>query len=218
MLKRNAEKLVENMQFFLHVPAWKLFLAIYGSIITIFLLNSVVHKIIYANATNFPFDVNYLFSFFYYFSLILLVQGVAVYFLWISTLFRGLYERFDNKDAINTRYMEVNLVIILITVFIFIPLINLIPNPHGLIMLVYYFAITYSFLTLIYGLFLIAKMLARVNDPDSSGEESIGIFLMLFFSFIGIFKLQPKIQEIFSRKPLPETEEAKLRRAEYKGD
>ncbi len=193
---------------FLKAKHWQLFLLLFGlpMIAYFFIMASMISQ--FSNAvveSENIVDPEIMFEYLQFFPLIMLVV-MAVFFGWFWSIGVGLQSKLPEHITMNVRLFKAFLLIplayilcICISFFIGISMVrfsdNIIDNP-GIFTLIVPLHL-FSMFCIFYSMYFVAKTIktAELQRKVSFGDYA-GEFFLLWFYFIGVWVIQPKINKM----------------------
>ncbi|WP_268122111.1 hypothetical protein [Roseivirga pacifica] len=197
---------------FLNAKHWQLFTLMIGLPIIVQFGSMIAMFASAVNATNEP----PLFVMPAYIILIIVVSILsgATTFGWVWSIGSGLQEKIPNGITMKFKKFKTfyliamgYMLLIVLSLLIFIPISmqpDFVPSAAitGILLLLFIPLHFLAIFGIFYGLYFAAKTLKTIElNKEVEFSEFIGEFLMLWFSFIGVWIIQPKINKLVNQEP-----------------
>jgi hypothetical protein len=200
------------MKFVLHLKHWQLFLLMFGLPMVVYLI--FIFSVFATFAAQPTEDPTMTLMSSGAFVFLLMLIGAVVSISWMYNMATGLYKILPEGVHMKIKrfyfaffFPMAYFACIMISLAAFIPHVvnqpNNSPPPGGIFafmgvfMIVHFFAIACIF----YVFYFIAKSLKSVElNRTAQAGEYVADFVLLWFSFVGVWLIQPRINEIFSGK------------------
>jgi hypothetical protein len=189
------------INIFLQAKHWQLFLLTFG--IPIILQFITIGNMFTNFDSNKNFDSNYMFNYLILYQILILIL-MGVFFGWFWSVAIGLQRIIPVEIKLNTNRFKMFLLFLLFYIIFFVvffisTIASSRPNPMIIVIIMPFHL--FSMFCIVYCLYFVAKtfktaeLQQKVTFKDFAGE-----FFMIWFYPVGIWIIQPKINQLFNDK------------------